>query len=102
MAIELHHLHPGHDDELSRLKERIAELEARNHELEEERRWRKFPDEKPTEEMEGEDFIVSNGYYSVVCEWRGYWNNDPFCGDRFCENVKYWMPLPLAPKEEYK
>lgn len=28
MAIELHHLHPGHDDELSRLKERIAELES--------------------------------------------------------------------------
>ena len=25
MAIELHHLHPGHDDELSRLKARIAE-----------------------------------------------------------------------------
>lgn len=27
MAIELHHLHPGHDDEVSRLKARIAELE---------------------------------------------------------------------------
>ena len=40
MAIELHHLHPSHDDELSRLKARIAELE-------EERRWRKSPDEKP-------------------------------------------------------
>lgn len=34
MAIELHHLHPGHDDELTRLKQRIAELEARNHDLE--------------------------------------------------------------------
>ena len=45
MAIELHHLHPGHDDEVARLKARIAELE-------EERRWRKFKDEKPTEEME--------------------------------------------------
>ena len=32
MAIELHHLQPSHDDELSRLKARIAELE-------EERRW---------------------------------------------------------------
>ena len=39
MAIELHHLHSGHDDELSRLKARIAELE-------EERRWRKFSEEK--------------------------------------------------------
>ena len=27
MAIELHHLHPNHDDELTRLKARIAELE---------------------------------------------------------------------------
>lgn len=27
MAIELHHLQPSHDDELSRLKARIADLE---------------------------------------------------------------------------
>lgn len=27
MAIELHHLHPSHDGELTRLKARIAELE---------------------------------------------------------------------------
>lgn len=46
MAIELHHLQPSHDDELSRLKARIADLEKLNHEFEEERRWRKFPDEK--------------------------------------------------------
>ena len=33
MAIELHHLQPSHDDELSRLKSRIADLEALNHDL---------------------------------------------------------------------
>lgn len=33
MEIELHHLHPGHDDEVSRLKARIAELETMNHDL---------------------------------------------------------------------
>jgi hypothetical protein len=33
MAIELHHLHPSHDDELSRLKARTAELKALNHDL---------------------------------------------------------------------
>ena len=33
MAIELHHLQPINDDELSRLKSRIAELEALNHDL---------------------------------------------------------------------
>lgn len=95
MAIELHHLHPGHDDdEVSRLKARIAELE-------EERRWRKFPDEKPTEEMEGMDFIVSNGFFHrEISEWRGCWNNDPFCGDRHCDEVKYWRPLPAEPKKE--
>lgn len=115
MAIELHHLHPGHDDEVSRLKARIAELERMDTEhtlqiakmngyishLEEERRWRKFPDEKPTEEMEGMDFIVSNGFFHrEISEWRGYWNNDPFCGDRHCDEVKYWRPLPAEPKEE--
>lgn len=113
MAIELHHLHHSHDDEMTRLKARIAELERMDtehtlqiakmngyiHHLEEERRWRKFPEEKPSEEMEGEDFLVSNGYYSVVCEWRGYWNNEPFCGDNNCDVVKFWMPLPKAPKE---
>ncbi len=122
MAIELHHLHPSHDDEMTRLKARIAELEKENQtlaedvsdkiesitelmelvekyksqkaDLEEERRWRKFSEEKPSEEMEGEDFLVSNGYYSVVCEWRGYWNNEPFCGDKNCDVVKFWMPMP--------
>ena len=33
MAIELHHLQPINDDELSRLKTRIADLEALNHDL---------------------------------------------------------------------
>jgi len=33
MAIELHHLHPSHDDELTRLKARIAELEKENQTL---------------------------------------------------------------------
>ena len=35
MAIELHHLHPGHDDDLSRLKARIAELEKKNAKIDE-------------------------------------------------------------------
>ena len=126
MAIELHHLHPSHDDELTRLKARIAELEKENQtlaedvsdkiesitelmelvekyksqkaDLEEERRWRKFPEEKPGEELEGEDFLVSNGYYQVVCEWRGYWNNEPFLGDRNCEEVKFWTMCPKLPE----
>ena len=125
MAIELHHLQPSPDDELSRLKARIADLEALNHdlcervtenddirlhweeieqtkaenermkariaELEEERRWRKFPDEKPTEDIK---FIVINEkgfmqccYYSPILH-------------EFQIPVTHWMPLPSAPKEE--
>ena len=91
-------------------KARIKELEAENESLKYSvatldtdiammKRWRKVSEENPSEEMEGEDFLVSNGYYSVVCEWRGYWNNDPFCGDKNCDVVKFWMPLPKAPKE---
>jgi hypothetical protein len=93
MAIELHHLHPGHDYELTRLKARIAELE-------DERRWRKFPDEKPSEE----------GYY-IICGSSGFRNADKwtYCKDRqkmdfsfYSYGVKYWMPMPSAPKEENK
>lgn len=114
MARDCEYFPPIHDDEVSRLKARIAELERMDTEhtlqiakmngyishLEEERRWRKFPDEKPTEEMEGMDFIVSNGFFHrEISEWRGYWNNDPFCGDRHCDEVKYWRPLPVEPKD---
>ena len=86
MAIELHHLHPGHDDELTRLKARIAYLE-------EERRWRKFTDEKPTEDIK---FLVINEkgfmqccYYSPILK-------------EFQIPVTHWMPLPSAPKEDDK
>ena len=111
MAIELHHLQPSHDDELSRLKARIAELERIDtehtvqiakmngyiHHLEEERRWRKFPDEKPTEDTwcivfhDGE--IDSDHYtrfvYNKKCDFALYGYE-----------VTHWMPLPSAPKEE--
>ena len=88
-------------DFLCQAIDQVDEKDKEIAELEEKRRWRKFPDEKPTEEMEGMDFIVSNGFFHrEISEWRGYWNNDPFCGDRHCENVKYWIPLPLEPKEE--
>lgn len=114
MAIELHHLHSGHDDELTRLKARIAELEAMNHELEEERRWRKFPDEKADlkpgeaqcvlavieyEKNNGKGRYVSEVDYVVEDDGEvtfyeaGYEN--PIEGD--C-NVILWRPLPEAPE----
>ena len=108
MTIELHHIHRGHDDE----------LEKENAELKEERRWRKFPDEKP--ECEG-DYLVMARYpdddelhieiclYESGCEDFGHYerrysgSGDSFGGfdgeEWVTHNVSFWMPLPSAPKE---
>lgn len=85
--------------EVKALREMNAKAQEEIATLKENQRWRKFPDEKPNEEMEGMDFIVSNGFFHrEISEWRGYWNNDPFCGDRHCDEVKYWRPLPKEPE----
>ena len=114
MAIDLHHLHPSHDDELTRLKARIAELERMDTEhtlqiakmngyishLEEERRWRKFPDEKP-EEWETVIVRFGDGFYDLAVYMSNGQGWD--IGDgRYhkSEEVSHWMPLPSAPKEE--
>ena len=101
MAIELHHLHHSHDDELSRLKARIAELE-------EERRWRKFPDEKPEK---GQKVLFRAKYKTDnIRTWIGefrhvygkvFYASAPGWGCEFLPNEIFgWMPLPSAPKEE--
>lgn len=65
-----------------------------------ERRWRKFPDEKPKwgEEVlvvddESKQYIVRFSHDMKWISW-GKMNT--------CESncVKYWMPLPSAPKED--
>lgn len=68
----------------------IAELKSHIAELEDERRWRKFPDEKPTKDIK---FLVINEkgflqccYYSPILH-------------EFQIPVTHWMPLPAAPKE---
>ena len=98
----------------------IASLKARIAELEEERRWRKFPDEKPKlEEGVSEIFLVvieneSNtspkGSYVTIAELcDGEWYND-VTGNEIEENIEgsdyfyrskvtHWLPLPSAPKE---
>lgn len=114
MAIELHHLHPGHDDELLRLKSRIAELERMDTEhtlqiakmngyishLEEERRWRKCSEEMPSNEQEVLVWLTAGGSHGFVLtstyldsQW--YYGEDP----QDCK-PSHWMPLPSAPKEE--
>jgi hypothetical protein len=102
MAIELHHLHPGHDDELSRLKARIAELEARNHNLEEEQRWRKFSEEKPGKytwclvsgKSQMGNYIVTMDFFE-----EDDWAENPNIDDDTLD-IEWWMPLPSAPKED--
>lgn len=70
-----------------------------NRRLKEERRWRKFPEEKPKwgEEVlvvddESKQYIVR---FSHDMKWIS-WGNMNTCESN-C--VKYWMPLPKAPKD---
>ena len=140
MAIELHHLQPSHDDEMSRLKARIAELEALNHnlcervtenddirlhweeieqtradnermkvriakleklnhELEEERRWRKFSEEKPNEKQWILVYYPNHSNFNSCVEVRRWDNGCKYDVD-IQEMYENWMPLPSAPKEE--
>ena len=94
MAIELHHLHPSHDDELSRLKARIAELE-------EERLWRKFSEEKPKEKQ----WILVYPHYTNQSNFTTgvevrRWDEGCKYDVEFQEIYTHWMPLTQAPKEE--
>ncbi len=86
--------------ELDAMRQKEVELDMRERELKEERRWRKFPDEKPSEE----------GYY-IICGSSGFRNSDKwtYCEDRrkmdfsfYSYGVKYWMPMPSAPEEASK
>jgi hypothetical protein len=86
-------------DGVVRLKARIAELEARNHELEEERRWRKCSEDMPSSD---------EGYFIAL--WEDKFPDIGYIGaeDDVIEtirdrgeghSVEWWMPLPSAPKE---
>ncbi|MBO7507579.1 MAG: hypothetical protein J6T67_09395 [Paludibacteraceae bacterium] len=102
MAIDFHHLHPGHDDELSRLKARIAELEKENAELKEAQRWRKFSYEKPPKytwclvsgKSQMGNYIVIRDFFEEYD-----WAENPSLDDDALD-IEYWKPLPSAPKEE--
>ena len=125
MAIELHHLHPGHDDELSRLKARIAELEKENAELRSKNegllyaladaetdlamstRWRKCSEELP---LNGQDVWAYDSKSKSVLHLE-YEKSDegegfivfPYKHD-FQQNITQWMPFekPKAPEETDK
>ena len=78
----------------------IAEKDKEIAKLKEERRWRKFPDEKPKwgEEVvvvddESKQYIVR---FSHDMKWIS-WGKMNTCESKY---VKYWMPLPSAPNEQ--
>jgi hypothetical protein len=101
MAIELHHLNThGMMESACDVLDGVAKLKARIAELEEERRWRKFPDEKP-EEWDTVIVRFGDGFYDLAVYMSNGQGWD--IGDgRYhkSEEVSHWMPLPSAPKEE--
>jgi hypothetical protein len=64
-----------------------------------EERWHNFAKEKPSEDIEGRNFIVSNGHYEKIATWCGYWENEPFMGDHLCDEVVRWK-FYFTPEEE--
>lgn len=105
----------------------IAKMNGYIHHLEEERRWRKFPDEMPQKYDDGDSFLVAvehesttcpKGYYVTIAElFDGNWYDEE--GRDIDEDTEYdlpkgtnmgfyrskvthWMPLPPAPKEDDK
>ena len=121
MTLQLHHLHTDGPkplykkitaDEYERMTARIAELERMDtehtlqiakmngyiHHLEEERRWRKFSEEKPEDRhvvlVYGEEWFETAIYHDD--------GTIDFCDDIHFSDITempYWMPLPSAPKE---
>ena len=77
-------------DQVSALKQRNAELEKENAELKEERRWRKYPEEKP--EHNG-IFIVLIREHTITLD--AYNTNK---GKFQTYRPTAWMPLPKAPE----
>lgn len=70
--------------------------------LEEERRWRKFSEEKPPKYtwclVSGKSQM---GKYIVIMDFfeEDDWAENPSLDDDTLD-IEYWMPLPSAPKEE--
>ena len=93
MARDCEYFPPSHDDEVSRLKARIAELK-------EERRWRKCSDKLPED---GDEVLATDGDGIWLCYKTTMSDGSPWFqpdGLPHIEGVTHWMPLPSAPKEE--
>lgn len=88
-----------HWEEIEQTRAENERMKARIAELEEERRWRKFPDEKP-EEWATVVVKFSDGFYDLAVYMSNGQGWD--IGDGLYhkpEEVTHWMPLPSATKE---
>ena len=93
MARDFEYFPTSHDDELSRLKARIAELE-------EELRWRKCSEELPED---GAEVLATDGEEIWLCRKDTICDGSPWFqpdGLPQIEGVTHWRPLPSAPKEQ--
>lgn len=100
MAIELHHLNThGMMEQAGNVLDGVVRLKDRIAELEEERRWRKFSEEKPDDKQV---VLVSDGEWFETAIYHDDGSID-FGDDIHFSNITeapYWIPLPSAPKEE--
>ena len=100
-------------DEYDRINSRIAELEQINtentlqiakmngyiHHLEEERRWRKFSEEKPEHHQWILVYYPNHSQFTTGVELRR-WDEGCKYDVEVQEIYEKWMPLPSAPKED--
>ena len=103
MAIELHHLNThGMMEQACDVLDGVVRLKARIAELEEERRWRKFSEEKPPKYtwclVSGKSQM---GNYIVITDFfeEDDWAENPNLNDDTLY-IEWWMPMPSAPKEK--
>lgn len=99
MAIELHHLNThGMMEQAGNVLDGVVRLKARIAELEEERRWRKFSEEKPKEKQWILVFYPNHSQFTTGVELRR-WDGGCKYDVEVQEIYDKWMPLPSAPKE---
>lgn len=115
MARDCEYFPTSHDDEVSRLKARIAELERMDTEhtlqiakmngyishLEEERRWRKCSEELPED---GAEVLATDGDGIWLCYKTTMSDGSPWFqpdGLPHIEGITHWMPLPSARRRKH-
>ena len=115
MARDCEYFPTSHDDAVSRLKARIAELERMDTEhtlqiakmngyishLEEERRWRKCSEELPED---GAEVLATDGDGIWLCYKTTMSDGSPWFqpdGLPHIEGITHWMPLPSARRRKH-